>query len=58
MIWLRVLAGLLFLTWSGMVVYVAWLAIRPIPRPEDWKSEYGSLDPNSEEFRRLVESRH
>ncbi len=57
MMWLRVVCGLFFLVWVGCMAYVAWVATRSLPDPNDWKSDKGQLDPNSEEFRRLIQSR-
>ena len=50
----RIAAGVLFLAWFGCVIRVGWLATRSLPDPEDWYSKYGKLDPNSDEFRRLI----
>ena len=50
--WLRILAGGLFFAWFGAVVYGGWKLTRPWKL--DGKTEYGALDPNSEEFRRLI----
>lgn len=54
MLWLRILCGVVFLVWLGCFIYSLWLAWKPLPRPEDWKSDYGRMDPNSEEYRRLI----
>jgi hypothetical protein len=56
-IWLRVLCGVGFLVWFGCFVYSMWTAIKPLPHPDDWTSTFGRIDPESDEFRRLVHSR-
>jgi hypothetical protein len=57
MIWLRILAGVGFLVWLGCFIHAMWSALRPLPHPDDWTSVYGTIDPESDEFRRLVNSR-
>lgn len=53
MLWLRVLAGLVFLAWVALFGYTVYTALRPW-RPGEWKSDKGQLDTDSEEFRRLI----
>ena len=47
MLWLRVLCGLFFVGWMAAVAYTAWVVIRPLPNPSDWRSKFGAVDPET-----------